>query len=76
MSSSTGTELVTGKQAEVILDMFDLTSLEVDRAVREWNDVMSSIPEGWFDNLPAGFAQTHTLAKLQQIATQIVRGRS
>ena len=76
MSSSTGTELVTGKQAEVILDMFDLTSLEVDRAVREWNEEMSSIPEGWFDNMSRDFAQNHTLAKLQQIATQIVRGRS
>ena len=76
MSGSIETELVSSKQAEVILDMFDLTSLEVDRAVREWNDAISSIPEGWFDNMPRGFAQNHTLAKLQQIATQIVRGRS
>ena len=76
MSSSIEAELVTSKQAEVILDMFDLTSLEVDRAVREWNEEISSIHEGWFDNMSRDFAQNHTLAKLQQIATQIVRGRS
>ena len=76
MSSSIETELVTSRQAEIILDMFDLTSLEVDRAVREWNEEISSIPEGWFDNLPGDFAQKHTLAKLQQIAVRIVRERS
>ena len=65
-------------QAEAILDNFDLTSLEVDRAVREWNEEIGDIPEGWFDdmNLPGDFADNHSLGKLQQIATDIVRERS
>ena len=62
--------------AEAILDNFDLTSLEVDCIVREWNEEISFIPEGWFDNLPGGFEQNHVLAKLQQIAVRIVRERS
>ncbi len=65
-------------QAEVILNNFDLTSLEVDRAVREWHDEIGDIPEGWFDDkdLPGNFADNHSLGKLQDIATNIVRERS
>ncbi len=65
-------------QAEVILNLFDLTSLEVDRAVREWHDEIGDIPEGWFDDkdLLGNFADNHSLGKLQQIATDIVRERS
>ncbi len=66
------------EQAEVILDLFDLTSLEIDRAVREWHEYYGYIPEGWFDDpdLPGNFADNHSLGKLQQIATSIVRERS
>ena len=63
-------------QAEVILNNFDLTSLEVDRAVKEWHEAIGVIPEGWFDNWPPSYAQAHKLSKLQDIAVTIVRGRS
>ncbi len=63
-------------QAEIVLDNFDLTSLEVDHAVREWNEAIGFIPENWFDGLPGDFAQNHALAKLQQIAVRLVRERS
>ena len=63
-------------QAEAILDNFDLTSLEVDRAVREWNEEIGHIPEGWFDNLPGNFAENHSLGKLQEIIVRLIRERS
>ena len=62
-------------QSEVILNNLDLTSLEVDRIVRRWHEAVGFIPEGFFDNAPAGFAETHALAKLQQIAVDVVRER-
>jgi hypothetical protein len=63
-------------QAEIVLDNFDLTSLEVDRVVKEWNEAIGFLPENWFDDLPGDFAQNHALAKLQEIAIKVVRGRS
>ena len=63
-------------QAEVVLDNLDLTSREVDRIVMEWTVAIGSIPEDWFDNSSAGFAQDHALAKLQQIAVKHIRARS
>lgn len=65
-------------QAEVILNLFDLTSLEVDRAVVEWHEEIGDIPEGWFDDpdLPGNFAESHTLGKLQDIIVKLIRERS
>lgn len=62
-------------QAEVILNNLDLTSLEVDRIVKEWNEVVGFIPEDFFDGAPPGFAETHILARLQEIAVATVRAR-
>lgn len=64
------------KGAEDILGLFDLTSLEVDRATQRWNKEVGYIPETFFDSSPPGFALNHVLAKLQQIATDVVRERS
>ena len=65
-------------QAEVILNLFDLTSLEVDRAVREWHDEIGDIPEDWFNDmdLPGSFADNHSLGKLQDIIVKLIRERS
>ena len=62
-------------QSEVILNNLDLTSIEVDRIVKQWNDWMGFYPENFFDGAPPGFAESHTLAKLQQIAVDVVRAR-
>lgn len=62
-------------QAEVILNNLDLTSLEVDRAVKRWHEAIGFMPETFFDNAPIGFAETHALGKLQEIAVDIVRER-
>lgn len=62
-------------QAEVILNNLDLTSAEVDRIVKRWHEAIGFIPEDFFDNAPPGFGDTHTLAKLQQIAVDVVRER-
>ncbi len=62
-------------QSEVILNNLDLTSMEVDRIVHRWHEAIGFIPEDFFDNAPPGFAETHTLAKLQQIAVDVVRER-
>lgn len=62
-------------RSEVILNNLDLTSPEVDRIVQRWHEAMGFYPEDFFDNAPPGFAENHTLAKLQQIAVDVVRER-
>ena len=62
-------------ESEVILNNFDFTSMEVDRIVKRWHEAIGFIPEDFFESAPAGFAETHTLAKLQQIAVDVVRER-
>jgi hypothetical protein len=63
------------EQAELVLDMFDLTSEEVDEIVAEWNRQIGEIPENWYDETPYGFGDRHALGKLQSIAQTHVLSR-
>lgn len=63
-------------QAEIVLNNFDLTPVEVDAIVKEWNEEINAIPELWYKNLPPDHEEKHALSALQRIALTHVRRRS
>ncbi len=65
------------KEAEIILNNFDLTSEEVNLITKEWNEEIDAIPDEWWSHpdTPGDMEPIHALSSLQRIALEHVRQR-